>query len=210
MAKSFPYFKFIATEWMTGNIVYEPFAVQGLFINVCALYWQRDGVLSLNEIRKRYKDPIELDNLVNGFIELNDGMISIQFLDEQLIDANHISKVRSEAGIKGQQMKANAKQMLNKNQQRKEEVNKNKRKEEVNKNKAFVPPCLTDVKLFFEENGYLGAEKAWQYYEDGNWTDTNGKQVINWKQKMRVNWFKEKKQPEQTRDYTGSRNDLNK
>ena len=42
MAKNFPYFKFIASEWMTGDIVFESLSVQGLFINICALYWQRN------------------------------------------------------------------------------------------------------------------------------------------------------------------------
>jgi hypothetical protein len=37
MAKNFPFFKFVATEWLTGDIVYEEFSTQGLFINICCL-----------------------------------------------------------------------------------------------------------------------------------------------------------------------------
>jgi hypothetical protein len=101
MAKNFPYFKFIATEWMTGDIVFESFSTQGLFINICALYWQRNGQLSIEDINKRFKNPIELNELTDRFFSVNDGFISVKFLDEQLIEANHISKVNSENGSKG-------------------------------------------------------------------------------------------------------------
>jgi len=104
MAKNFPFFKFVATEWLTGDIVYEELSTQGLFINICALYWQRDGKLSLNDINKRYKTEI-INNLTDRFFTVIDGNISINFLDEQLIDAGHISKVNSENGKKGAEAK---------------------------------------------------------------------------------------------------------
>lgn len=106
MAKNFPYFKFIASEWMTGDIVFESLSVQGLFINICALYWQRNGSLSIEDINKRYKKPEELNELTDRFISVNDGFISVKFLDEQLIEANHISKVNAENGAKGGRPKA--------------------------------------------------------------------------------------------------------
>lgn len=101
MAENFPYFKFVASEWLTGDIVFEDFDVQGLFINICAVYWQRNGDLTIDDIKKRYKNPPQLAALTNGFISVTDGEISIKFLDEQLIAANHISKVNSENGAKG-------------------------------------------------------------------------------------------------------------
>lgn len=104
MAKNFPFFKFVATEWLTGDIVYEELSTQGLFINICALYWQRDGKLSLQDINKRYKTII-VDNLIDRFFTVINGNISISFLDEQLIDAGHISKVNSENGKKGAEAK---------------------------------------------------------------------------------------------------------
>jgi len=144
MAKNFPYFKFIVTEWMTGNIVYESFAVQGLFINICALYWQRDGVLSLSEINKRYKNPVELPDLIDHFFKVENDFISIKFLDEQLIDANHISVTNSANGSKGGRPKktdrfTTALRPLteSKAKESKEEVNKNKRKEEYNAENGF-------------------------------------------------------------------------
>lgn len=101
MAKGLPYFKFTPTEWLTGDICFESFEVQGLFINICALYWQRDGLVSLEDINKRYKKPTALDSLLDRFISVNNGFISISFLDEQLVDRNHISKTNSLNGSKG-------------------------------------------------------------------------------------------------------------
>lgn len=101
MAKNFPYFKFIATEWLTGNIVYESLSAQGLFINICATYWQRNGKLSLEEVNRRYKNPVELSELTDRFFSLTDGFIIIKFLDEQLTEAGHVSKINKENGKKG-------------------------------------------------------------------------------------------------------------
>jgi hypothetical protein len=78
----------------------------------------------------------------------------------------------------------------NGNKERKER-NKEKKEKEV-----FTPPSLDEVKQFFTDNGYINADKAWNYYNDGNWKDSKGNQVLNWKQKMRVVWFKdENKKP---------------
>lgn len=146
MAKNFPYFKFIATEWLTGNIVFEPLNVQGLFINICAIYWQRDGELTVTEINKRYKNPPEMDALKDHFLKIDGDKITIGFLDEQLVSADHISKINSQNGSLGgrpkhqqnKETKPTAKRIKANDtepKQRKEEIkkNKNKRKEEINK-----------------------------------------------------------------------------
>ena len=60
------------------------------------------------------------------------------------------------------------------------------------KSKIFVPPTISEVEVYFNDNGYsvLAARKAFAYYSAGNWKDSNGKQVKNWKQKMQGVWFK--------------------
>jgi hypothetical protein len=141
MAKNFPYFKFIATEWMTGDIVFEDFSTQGLFINICALYWQRNGHLSIEDINKRFKNPIELANLTDRFYSVNDGFISIKFLDEQLIEANHISKVNSQNGaLGGRPKKPTANRPLSdgKAKKSKEEKEEEIKKELERKKEEFV------------------------------------------------------------------------
>lgn len=66
-----------------------------------------------------------------------------------------------------------------------------KRKEVAKK--EFTPPSLEEVVSFFIAKGYSkeGAKKAYDYYTIGEWKDTNGKVVKNWKQKMFANWFKD-------------------
>ena len=39
MSKELPFFKFNSTQWLTGNISYETFHIQGVFIKLCAEYW---------------------------------------------------------------------------------------------------------------------------------------------------------------------------
>ena len=42
MAKEIPYFKFFTGEWANGEITAESYEVQGVFINICSLYWDKD------------------------------------------------------------------------------------------------------------------------------------------------------------------------
>lgn len=101
MAKDLPYFKFKVASWLTGDIVFESLSVQGLFANICALYWQRNRKLSINDINKRYKNPSELAELTDRFISVKDGFISISFLDEQFEEMKKLSGTNSQNGKKG-------------------------------------------------------------------------------------------------------------
>ena len=60
------------------------------------------------------------------------------------------------------------------------------------KSKKLTPPTLDEVQAYFSENGIDPAigKEAFDYYEAGNWHDSQGKPVKNWKQKMRGVWFK--------------------
>lgn len=107
MSKELPYFKFIATEWLTGDIVFEPLDVQGLFINICAIYWQRNGELTMADLSRRYANSSErLAMLADRYIIVSDGKISIKFLDEQLFERGELSAKNSINGKKGGEAKA--------------------------------------------------------------------------------------------------------
>lgn len=72
----------------------------------------------------------------------------------------------------------------------------NKEKQQIKENtyaKGFIPPSLSEVEAYFSEKGYskIAAKKAFDYYEAGNWSDSKGQKVKNWKQKMNGVWFKE-------------------
>jgi hypothetical protein len=61
------------------------------------------------------------------------------------------------------------------------------------RNGVFIPPTVSAVMDYFFTNGYApeAGKKAWGYYDAANWTDSAGKPVINWKQKVRGNWFRD-------------------
>ena len=194
MAKNFPYFKFTVSEWMTGDIVFESLSTQGLFINICALYWQRDGNLTIEDINKRYKNPAELSDLINRFVEVENDIISIKFLDEQLIDANHVSKVNSENGKKSAESRANAKRLLNYRSTTVQRISTKKNKNEIRiKEEEEKEININDIKLYFFENGYseISAQKFFDYYSVASWKDSKGNKVKNWKQKAQAVWFKD-------------------
>lgn len=57
--------------------------------------------------------------------------------------------------------------------------------------KSIQKPTLSEVEDYFLEKGSTveRARQAFEYYEAGNWTDSKGNKVKNWKQKMLVNWI---------------------
>lgn len=109
MAKELPYFRFNVGEWLTGNIAYESYEIQGLFIKVCCEYWNRKNCLTIQEIKKRTKEDKNIDYLIeNNFLIKKRNKIKIKFLDEEkiIITANY--NKRREAGRKGGLSKARA------------------------------------------------------------------------------------------------------
>jgi hypothetical protein len=119
-----------------------------------------------------------------------------------------IAEVRKENGRKGglsksKQMLANAnlaKQDLanvavNINVKGNVKDNGNVTQEKNSIKKEFTPPNLEEVKAWFIENGSTAeaGAKAWQYYTDGEWIDSKGTPVKNWRQKMRGGrWLEDK------------------
>ena len=125
---------------------------------------------------------------------------------------NKTVEARKESGRKGglskaKQMLANAnlaKQDLanvavnvneNVNVNVNENVTEKVTKEKKSIKKEFEPPTLEEVKAWFIENGSTAeaGAKAWQYYTDGEWIDSKGTPVKNWRQKMRGGrWLEDK------------------
>lgn len=60
-------------------------------------------------------------------------------------------------------------------------------------NNKITIPTIDLVKEYFKTNGYNEelAIKAFNYYDSAEWKDSNGKKVLNWKQKMQSVWFKD-------------------
>lgn len=98
MAKEIPYFKFFTGEWANGDITLESYEAQGVFINICCLYWSKEGKLKEKFLEKRFpKENIE-ELLECGVIKIEKGFVKIGFLDEQLHECEAIRNRNSKAG----------------------------------------------------------------------------------------------------------------
>jgi hypothetical protein len=59
------------------------------------------------------------------------------------------------------------------------------------------------VKKFFKDNDHKESigENAFHYYNDNDWKNKDDKQVKNWKNQMRNNWFSEKSKNSGIKEY---------
>jgi len=85
MAKELPYFQFEPAQYLTGDIQFCSLAAQGLFANICSMYWQRACDLTFDQLNKKYKEHKDLlDELVKSYVLKKDGdNVLIEFLNEQ-------------------------------------------------------------------------------------------------------------------------------
>jgi hypothetical protein len=109
MSKELPFFKFNATEWITGNISYESFELQGAFIRVCAEYWNRSNNLTIEEAKLRLRNSEIVDILIEKqYLKTKKNKIVISFLDVERIEIEAKRLKLSESGRKGGLSKAKA------------------------------------------------------------------------------------------------------
>lgn len=88
-----------------------------------------------------------------------------------------LSQKRSKAGKIGMQKRW-----------KKEEVKSVIKKQ--TKTKAFIPPTLEEIKSYIQEKQLkINAEYFLNYFSEGNWIDSRGNKVKNWKQKL-LTWDK--------------------
>jgi uncharacterized protein (UPF0335 family) len=109
MSKELPFFKFNATEWITGNISYEPFELQGAFISVCAEYWNRNNDLTIDEAKLRLRNARIVEILIEkNYLKTKKNKIVISFLDKERKEIECKRLKLSESGRKGGLSKAKA------------------------------------------------------------------------------------------------------
>lgn len=109
MAKELPYFQFEPAQYLTGNIQFCSLEAQGLFINICAIYWQRECNLTLEQINKKFNKSDLVSELIdNDVIKTHSSIIDIEFLDEQFETITKSKSRLSEAGRKGALVKKQA------------------------------------------------------------------------------------------------------
>lgn len=71
--------------------------------------------------------------------------------------------------------------------------------------KPFVPPTLEDVKAYVaSRNSVVDPVEFWEYFNEGQWVDSEGKPVKAWKQKL-LTWEHHQKQRPAPKPVTGGR-----
>jgi len=84
-----------------------------------------------------------------------------------------------------------------------------KRDKSKSKSKRFVPPTLEEVQEYVKEKGYhVDAEFFFKFYSEGNWIDSKGNAVKNWKQKL-ITWEKRDGQRNNTQNAGNSSEEWN-
>jgi len=177
MAKEIPFFKFFVGEWANGDITAENYKTQGVFINICSIYWTKEGELSEVFLRKKIKANKEITLLIESeIIKVENKNIIISFLDEQLNECEGIRLRNSEAGKKSARQRAFNKRStsvqpkLNEKptesqplREDKEKKREEKKREEL-KDREYKPNF---DKLFFKiKEGRINQEWITEAYEE--------------------------------------------
>jgi hypothetical protein len=193
MAKELPYFKFEPAEYLTKDISFCSLAAQGLFINLCSYYWQRECKLTKDQFLRRFKNELEFNELLNEgvFNVSNDGFISIKFLNIQYELATNKSLTNSENGSKGgrpkkakinpneSEIKANGKPI--------ESESKGIREEEIREDKNKIPTFIEFRDYAIEHKPLANIKDLKLKYDSwvaNGWKDGNNKKIVNWKSKI--------------------------
>lgn len=182
VAKELPYFKFEPSQWENGNIQLCGFEAQGVFINVCSMYWQRLGNLPYKLAVQKIcnGNATALDSLCEEeVIKVIDGDICIDFLNEQLSEFENTSKVNSQNALEGWIKRRNKANLSNKNAvalQPHSEPNAI-RGEEMRGEK--MRESYTHAKEAFEDitSNYLETEPQRNIIKNKGWTSATEKDI---------------------------------
>ena len=155
MAKELPYFQFEPAEYLTKDISFCSLTAQGLFINLCAYYWQRECKLTKDQLLRRLNYSKELNELIQEkVISVKENDISVNFLDEQYKKATKLSNTNKINGSKGGRpkkknpIKTETKAKQNRNESESKGIREDKRK----RDKIKVDKTKEQRKADFEKS----------------------------------------------------------
>lgn len=109
--KELPYFKFYVSEWANGNITLCSYEAQGLFTNLCSLYWSQSGCVRLADAKRRHSgcSAVAWKQLISErIIKVENDMIIINFLDEQFGERKQLSDKNRDNALKRHKKDATA------------------------------------------------------------------------------------------------------
>lgn len=182
MTKELPYFKFFPGKWLTGDITLQEQNLQGIFINVCAIYWSKKCNLNMDRLKQRY--GVAIDTLLSlGLVKSEGSKVLINFLDEQWIELNgsHVKNVENG--------KIGAEKRWNKNSPpiafREEKIRKDKRLSKI----TFNDSAIFDKVKFKEKFSEWNKQKLGYYWNSALAYSGEGHKYIDWASAIR-NWAK--------------------
>ena len=164
MAKELPYFKFTCSDWDSGNIQICSMEAQGLFMNICSLYWTRLGRLPVKLAKQRickgyasaYQELID-----EGVIKEQNDLIVIEFLDEQLSEFEDNSEKRRQAA-RARWDKANAMQVHSKSNAIREDK---RREEEIREDNSIINSPNGESELTKKQQYEFLFDEFWKLYD---------------------------------------------
>lgn len=173
MAKELPYFQFEPAEYLTKDISFCSLSAQGLFINLCSYYWQRNCKLTVDQLLRRLDHKTELEELIDeGVIDIEMNAIKVKFLDDQFEKATSKSKTNSINGSKGGRPRKEkpTETEIKPNQNRIESESKGIREDKIRRDKIKeeeIRECYEKILSYFPDN--LKPSKP---SDENNWLDT--------------------------------------
>lgn len=183
MAKDLQWFKFECSEWLEGDIFYESYELQGMFITLCSMYWKRDCIMTEKDCEKRLP-KVDLKALIKSdIIRIKNGYVIIKFLKEQWDQMQEKHRKLSEAGRRGGKasIKPPLKPPLSIREQEEE-------KDKENKKESGKIPSYVDFENYALKkrpsvnlNNLKNKYDAWV---EAGWCDGKGKKISNWKSKI--------------------------
>lgn len=94
--ENYTWFKFSPAQWFMGKIQRCSPEAQADYIRLLCLYWNKAGEMTFEEAQD---ECFHLEELIKyKAVKVDEGMISISFLDNQLEDIQEMSEKRSRAG----------------------------------------------------------------------------------------------------------------
>ncbi len=141
MNKKLDWFKFSATDWLSGSVQLLSDGEKGTFIDLIAMIWKEQGSITVNNILYR---KLRIDNATAceriksycelGILVMQDDELSIKFLDNQMNDIETTSKKNSEnAKKRWDKKKAKCDRMPIREDKKREEEKRTDNKKENNK-----------------------------------------------------------------------------
>jgi hypothetical protein len=138
MAKHTPFFKFDSAAWLGGSIQFTDLESKGLFIDLCALYWESQKPIKIDtKFKVRTRCPEGTLNKIIGtlsdldIIVQTEHGITIPFLDSLMSDREVWLKKCSESGKKSATNKGTPSNK--KEERRKKSVDSRKKNKEKDK-----------------------------------------------------------------------------